>query len=243
MTAPDAYSHLELFFYLGGFLLWGVAYGLLVVRIPRQRFVEIPFFAVCGNVTWEFLWGFVWKVEMMGDTLQWFYRLGCVLDLCILAFLFRYGAKQISLPILRRCFHPILLASLAGWTTFYWTFRNQGYDLPLGSNSAYVVNVVMSVLYIGLVLRMRDTAIFSMDIGILKGLGTGMVTVFVFLAYPDNRFVQTLGVITALLDTTYLVVLRLRQRGRFAPPLELAIDPAAGEPGFVAIGAASFRAG
>ena len=67
-------------------------------------------------------------------------------------------------------------------------------------------------------------------------------TVFVFLAYPENRFVQTLGVVTALLDTTYLVVLRQRQRGRFAPPLELAIDPAADEPGLVPIGAASFRA-
>jgi hypothetical protein len=49
VTAIDVYSPLELCFYLGGFLLWGVAYGLLVVRIPRQRFVEIPFFAVCGN--------------------------------------------------------------------------------------------------------------------------------------------------------------------------------------------------
>jgi hypothetical protein len=232
VTAGDAYSELELFFYLGGFLLWGVAYGLLVVRIPRQRFVEIPFFAVCGNVTWEFLWGFVWKVEMLGETLQWFYRLGCVLDLGILAFLFRYGAKQVTLPVLRRHFHWLVVCSLAGWIAFYWTFRGQGYDLPLGSNSAYVVNVVMSILYIGLILRMRDTALFSIDIGLLKGIGTGMVTVFVFLAYPENRFVQTLGVITALLDAGYLVVLRQRQRGRFAPPVEVAIDPAEDEPVF-----------
>jgi hypothetical protein len=232
VTAGDAYSELELFFYLGGFLLWGVAYGLLVVRIPRQRFVEIPFFAVCGNVTWEFLWGFVWKVEMLGETLQWFYRLGCVLDLGILAFLFRYGAKQVTLPVLRRHFHWLVVCSLAGWIAFYWTFRGQGYDLPLGSNSAYVVNVVMSILYLGLILRMRDTALFSIDIGLLKGIGTGMVTVFVFLAYPENRFVQTLGVITALLDTGYLVVLRQRQRGRFAPPAEVAIDPAEDEPVF-----------
>jgi hypothetical protein len=82
----------------------------------------------------------------------------------------------------------------------------------------------MSVLYIGLVLRMRDVSAFSSGIGWLKGLGTGMVTVFVFLAYPENAFVQTLGVLTALLDATYLVVLRLRQRGRLAPPLTLALD-------------------
>ena len=220
----DAYTPAQLFFYLVGFLLWGVAYGLLVVRVPRQRFVEIPFFAVCGNVTWEFLWGFVWKVEMLGETLQWFYRLGCFLDLFLLAFTFRWSARQLALPVLRRWFHPIVVASLAGWVLFYWTFRAQGYDLPLGSNSAYAVNVVMSVLYIGMILRLRDVACVSSDIGRLKGLGTGFVTVFVFLAYPENRFVQVLGVITALLDALYLVVLQLRRRGKLAPPPALAID-------------------
>lgn len=218
----DAYTPLELFFYLGGFLLWGAAYGSLLVRVHRHRFVEIPALAVCGNVTWEFLWGFVWQVEMLGSTLQWFYRLGCLLDVGILTFTFLYGAKQVTLPVLRRFFRPALLAGLAGWTAFYWTFRGQGYDLPLGSNSAYVVNIVMSTLYIGLVLRTPDASLFGATIGWLKGLGTGMVTVFVFLAYPENRFVQTLGVITALLDVTYLAVLHLRQRGRLAPPAAFA---------------------
>jgi hypothetical protein len=60
-AASDAYTPLQMYLYLGGFLLWGVAYAILVVRIPRHRFVEIPFFAVCGNVTWEFLWGFVFE--------------------------------------------------------------------------------------------------------------------------------------------------------------------------------------
>ena len=223
-AASDAYTLWQMFWYLGGFLLWGVAYAILVVRIPRHRFVEIPFLAVCGNVTWEFLWGFVWHVEMLGETLQWFYRLGCLLDVFILACVFRYGAKQVSLPVLKRSFAPLVVASLLGWTAFYWTFKEQGYDLPLGSNSAYLVNVVMSILYIHLVLRVRDTESFSADIGWLKGAGTGMVTVFVFLAYPENRFVQTLGVATALLDGAYLVLLALRKRGRLAPPAALAID-------------------
>jgi hypothetical protein len=245
-AASDHYTHLQMLFYLGGFLLWGVAYALLVFRIPRQRFVEIPFFAVCGNVTWEFLWGFCWHVEMMGETLQWFYRLGCVLDFFILACVFRYGAKQVSLPVLKRSFAPMVVASLAGWTAFYWTFRGQGYDLPLGSNSAYAVNVVMSILYINLVLRVRDPEPFSADIGWLKGVGTGMVTVFVYLKYPDNTFVQALGVITALLDGAYLVLLALRKRGYLAPPEALALDigpPREGARLELPSGAATSRAG
>jgi hypothetical protein len=226
--AGDVYTPFEMFWYLGGFLLWGVAYALLVPRMPRDRWVEIPFFAVCGNVTWEFLWGFVWHVEMMGATLQWFYRLGCVLDLFILACIFKYGAKQVSLPVLKRWFAPMVVASLCGWIVFYWTFREMGYDLPLGSNSAYLINVVMSILYIQMALRVREVTPFAMDIGWLKGLGTGMVTVFVFLQYPENTFVKALGILTAILDAGYMALLALRRRGYLAPPEAFAID--VGEP-------------
>lgn len=214
------YTNFQLFWYLGGFLLWGVAYAWLVFRIPKHRFVEIPVFAVCGNVTWEFLWGFVWHVEMLGQTLQWFYRLGCLLDLFILVCVFRWGMKQWTLPTSRRFFHPIVVASLIFWTVFYWTFRGAGFDLPLGSNSAYLVNTVMSVLYIGLVLRLRDVSAFSWWIGWLKGSGTLMVTVFVFLTYPESLFTQALGVTCAFLDATYLTVLRLRKKGLLAPPID-----------------------
>jgi hypothetical protein len=75
----------------------------------------------------------------------------------------------------------------------------------------------------------RDVSAFSADIGWQKGLGTGFVTVFVFLVYPENTFVQVLGVATGVLDAGYLYVLRLRRRGRLAPPAALALDLGAGD--------------
>ena len=46
-----------------------------------------------------------------------------------------------------------------------------------------------------------------------RGFGTGMVTVFVFLAYPDNLFVQVISVIVGVLDVIYMVLLyRLQAR-------------------------------
>jgi hypothetical protein len=39
-----------------------------------------------------------------------------------------------------------------------------------------------------------------------------MVTVFVFMTYPDNTFVQALGVMSAMIDATYIVVLTRRLR-------------------------------
>ncbi len=213
------YTFWQMFWYLGGFLLWGIAYAVVLVKIHKHKFVEIPAIAVCGNVTWEFLWGFVWEVDMFGGTLQWFYRLGCLMDMYILYSLFKYGHKQLQLEITKRFFKPILVFALLSWTGFYWTFVHQGYDLPLGSNTAYLVNLVMSTVYIGLILRMSDVSGFSVAAGWLKGLGTGMVTVFCFLTYPDNLFVQTLGCVCAVLDLTYMYTLHMRQAGKWAPQL------------------------
>ena len=62
-TAAITYTNWELFWYLGGFLLWGFAYGVVLYKIWKHKFVEIPAVAVCGNLTWELLWGFVWPVR------------------------------------------------------------------------------------------------------------------------------------------------------------------------------------
>ena len=208
----DVYTPIQLFFYLGGFLLWGIGYVLVIVRVVRTRFVEVPIFAVCGNVTWEFLWGFYFANDM-GLLLTWFYRLGALLDVYILVSVFRYGRKQLISEPVEKHFAPMVVGALIIWAALYVAFQRQGYDLPLGSNSAYLVNLVMSILYILLVLNLRDSKLLSIPIGWLKGLGTGMVTVFVFLAYPENLFVQVISIIVGVLDAIYMVLLYRRQRG------------------------------
>jgi len=44
-----------------------------VIIAVRKRRLEIPVIAVTANVTWEFLWGFVFR-QNMGSGLQWVYR-------------------------------------------------------------------------------------------------------------------------------------------------------------------------
>lgn len=206
----DLYTPIQLFFYLGGFLLWGIGYVLVIRRIFRSKFVEVPVFAVCGNITWEFLWGFYFESNM-GLLLVWFYRLGALIDVGILVSVFLYGRKQLISEPVKRHFVPMVVFSLVMWTLLYLAFQKTGYDLPLGSNSAYLVNLVMSILYILLLLNLEDPYLLSKAIGWLKGVGTGMVTVFVFMVYPDNLFVQVISVIVGVLDAIYMVLLYRRQ--------------------------------
>jgi len=209
----DGYTSLELWLYVGGFVLWGVAYVIVVVNIVRKRFVEIPAFAVAANVTWEFVWGWFFTVPM-GSLLQWIYRGGWALDAFITYGVWRYGSHQFITPRGRRAFRPAFALALVAWVPAYYFFGVQGYDLPLGSNSAYICNVVDSGLYLALLLTLDDISQFSTGVAWTKMLGTALVTVFVFLKYPDSRFAQTLGVFVFLLDSVYIVMLRQRKAGQ-----------------------------
>ncbi len=234
---PIHYSNWELFWYLGGFFLWGLAYVVVLYNIWKHKFVEIPAIAVCGNLTWELLWGFVWKVDMLGGTLQWFYRGGALMDIVILMGLFMYGHKQVTLPNVRKVFAPAVVFGLCAWTTLWWFFVEQGYDLPLGSNTAYVIQVVMSLTYITLILRLPEVKAFSWAVTWFRSVGTLMVTVFCFMKYPDNHFVQCMGVLTAVLDATFMVTLWHRKRGLWGPPESVALPGAAQAQGKVELGA------
>jgi hypothetical protein len=212
----QTYSFAQLFWYLGGFALWGLAYVFVVRNAFKYKYVEVPAMAVCGNITWEFLWGFVWWTQDMGRLLQYMYMAGCLLDVGILTLLFCYGEKQIVSPAIRKILKPSIVLAIAGWLPTWWFMRSMGYDLPLGSNSAYVINVIMSVLYLQLVFTCPDPKLLSMPVACLKRLGTLMVTVFCFLTY-DNPFTLTLGVICAILDGHYVVLLRRRLKGTWQP--------------------------
>jgi len=207
----ELYSTTQLFFYLGGFFLWGAAYVFVIRNIRRDKFVEVPIIAVCGNITWEILWGFFFTNDM-GRLLTLFYAGGALLDCYILYSLFHYGYKQVASAAIRAQLTPLIGISLLAWTVLYIAFKATGYDLPLGSNSAYLVNLVMSAMYIIFALSYAEIERFSLLVGWLKGVGTGMVSVFVFITYPDNPFVQTIAVVCGVLDAIYLVLLHRRQR-------------------------------
>ncbi len=213
------YTQLELALYVGGFFLWGIAYAVVVVNIVRHRFVEIPAFAVAANVTWEFVWGWFFQVPM-GALLQWMYRGGWALDMCITYGIWRYGYLQVRTPRARRALRPAFLFSLVAFVPTYYFFAREGYDLPLGSTSAYLCNLLDSGLYISLLLATDDVRPFSPVVAWTKMLGTALVTVFVFLRYPDNRFVQTLGVIVFVLDVAYIAMLHRRRAEQSASDTE-----------------------
>jgi hypothetical protein len=211
------YSWSQITLYVVGFLAWTPAYVVIAWRAIKRHQLEEPVLAALGNVTWEFFWGLFVKVDM-GWGLQAIYIGAFVLDCAILVAVLRYGYTQLGEPGFPQRLWPVLVAGMAAaWVAFYATFHRQGYDLPLGSNSAYVDNVVVSSLYLWFGLT-RDHGELSIWVAWSKFVGTGLVSIFVFRQYPSNEFVHAMAIVVAVLDVTYLAVLYGRRLSSARPP-------------------------
>jgi hypothetical protein len=200
------YTATELIVFGTGCFLWVVVYYFTIRNIIKKQFIEIPLVTVCGNIAWEFLWSWVFIINM-GSLFQWGYRIWFFLDCFIVYNLLRYGYKQISIPALRQKSKSIILFGIACWL-FILYFYIKNYDEPIsktGVYSGFILNVAISALYIPQFLRLNNKSLFSLPVAWTKAIGTGLISVFCFMHYSD-WFLLSMCIVTALLDALYLFV-------------------------------------
>lgn len=209
------YSPLELITFGVGCAGWIIVYGYTLHSLRRHQFIEIPVVTVWGNIVWEFLWSFVFITDM-GLLFVWGYRIWFFLDCFIVYGAFRYGHKQVDLPLLRRHFRPVSVLVLLAWIPLLYFYIDR-YDAPLsrmGAYSGYLLNLLISALYIPLALRLNNWALFSYPVAWYKGIGTLLISLFCFLHFSDG-FLLTMCVLTGVLDGVYIYLFH-QQRGRVA---------------------------
>lgn len=193
-----------------GCLFWVVTYVALVKQIIQKKFVEMPFFIAAGNIAWEFIWSFFYHPDT-GRLYSLSYQGAFLLDVFIFYSILKYGEKQIDVPILKKHFKAISIGLLIMWIPLNYFYVQQGFDTSIGANSGYILNLIISLLYPLLLLR-TNPAYFSKTVANFKMLGTGCITVSMFLIYPQNYFVQTLGIACFILDLLYTILLNQLQK-------------------------------
>ncbi|MSP93423.1 MAG: hypothetical protein EXR79_16790 [Myxococcales bacterium] len=204
------YSTLELVLFGLGCVLWAVTYVDVLVAVRRAQFVEIPSVAVMANVAWEFDWGFVLQTDM-GMLFQWGYRIWFFLDVVIVWAMIRFTFARIDVPQIKRLAMPATAVFVVLWGVGLYFLREQGVDNPTGAVSGYILNVMMSGLYLWAILTTPTPHLYSPLSAWCKGLGTGLISVFCVLHLPENRFLLTLCGTAALLDALYLTALYRRR--------------------------------
>jgi hypothetical protein len=198
-----------------GCLGWVVAYVAIVRNAVRNRFLEIPAGAVVANIAWEFVWGFLYPNEL-GRFFSWGYRVWFFFDLAIVWCLFKWGAKQADTPELAAVFRPACVFGIAAWAALVYFFVHDGYDTGYGAVSGYILNTMMSALYVVLILRHGHLHDFSLVVAWSKMLGTALLTVFNFVVKPHYAYLLSLCLATLVLDLVYIAVFYAIRSGRAA---------------------------
>lgn len=204
----EKYSDEVLILALCGAVFWVSVYFFTIRIIIKEKWVEMPLYVACGNIVWEFLWGFVFYEQIdMGKLFVWSYRIWFLLDIFIFISIYRYGYKQFENSLLRQHARKLVPGLTVMWFIILYAFIVTGVDAPFGAQSSYILNLGISTLYITLWLRLGAEQTFSKGIALCKMIGTAFYTVFFAVEFPENYFVPAIGLVIFILDMIYTYLL------------------------------------
>lgn len=189
-----------------GCLFWVIAYVVLVWEIRKKKFVEMPAYIAGANIGWEFVWSFFYHPDT-GLLYALSYIAAFLLDCYIFWATLKYGTKQPMNEASKKHFAFFCIVNFLFWIAFNYLFRAEGYDTSIGANSGYIINAILSLQCLFLLFQTQDTGRFSMLLAWSRMLGTGLITVSMFIFYPENHLVQLLGVACLVVDNVFIYVL------------------------------------
>jgi hypothetical protein len=183
---------------------WTIVYLAIIYRGFKDKTYGMPFFALALNITWEFIFSFLFGGELSLQliiNIVWFF-----FNLVILSTYFRYGRKEFPEAVDPKWFVPWSVWVLAvGFVAQYFAaLEFEG--LGGATYSAFVINLVMSVLFIGMLVRRNSVEGQSMVIAIFKWLGTAAPTILFYLVMGSN-LVLALGIVIFVFDMIYIGML------------------------------------
>jgi hypothetical protein len=168
-----------------GHVLWILAYGLILARSHRDQLIGIPLAAIFLNITWEALvysnCAGIGMPQLCGPGLtgEWSLALAIVLALDVLLLVQAFVLTCARIGTLRTT--AIFVISLALLYALHGNFLTATLDYR-GLVDSWIINLLMSVLFVRLALSRPQGEGLSLLAGIAKGIGSLMVTIGLWIA-------------------------------------------------------------
>ena len=192
-------------------LLSGIAWTLVYIDAIRIGFKDksyaMPLFALALNLGWELLYAYTSLTRSSGPSLQGIINACWALfDLGILYTYFRYGRRYWPRAFSTNAFTGwsilVLVTSFALQLIFFYEFGGH----LAARYSAFLQNLLMSVLFIGMFVSRKGSEGQTLLIAIAKWLGTLAPTIL-FGIYEQSLFITVLGVFCSVFDLIYIGLL------------------------------------
>jgi hypothetical protein len=193
-------------------ICWTVVYVDGIRLGFKHRSYAIPFYALALNINWEFLqtfYGFQSSVSVQTViNAVWL-----AFDVGILATYFKYGRKYFPGTLPARSFIVWSMVGLVAAFCVEFAFIRE-FGVAIGAGySAFLQNLLMSVLFIDMLVRRGSTEGQSLTIAVNKWLGTLAPTILFGIigsgGFPNGSFlILTLGILCSVFDLIYIWLLR-----------------------------------
>lgn len=189
---------------LSGFC-WTIVYIQLISLGFKEKTYGMPFIALSLNFAWEAFYSYIGLNYNFSSIETWITLIWFILDTLVVITYLIYGKKYFPPHCSKEYFLSwtilIFIMSFALQYAFYAQFRSLGQVY-----SAFLQNLVMSVLFISMLVHRSNLKGQSLSIAINKWIGTLAPTILFGIIY-GNRFVLILGIFCSIFDLIYIYFL------------------------------------
>ncbi|PRC42175.1 hypothetical protein C6A85_000000111870 [Mycobacterium sp. ITM-2017-0098] len=200
-------------FGLASGILWTLTYLCVIRQGLRDHTYAMPFLAMAINIVWEFVFTFVYP-SVGGVMQESINGVWLALDVAIVAVYLRYWRSDYPQKLPEVYFWPMIALTLAliapvMIATVSVFGRDDG-----SVYTAFIDNLVMSVLFLSMLVRRGDRRGQSLWIAWGKLLGTLTASISQYLYDPGNVLWLVIYIEILVLDIVYVAMLTRAPRYR-----------------------------
>lgn len=197
---------MEIFLTFLSGICWCIVYEECIRLALKDKTYSMPFWALALNITWEGI--YTYYDLCVGPGIQgivnvlWF-----CLDVVILALYFKYGRKYHEAGTGKLFYLWTVLGVAAMFFVQLAYVKEFGLEGHLSAQySAFAQNLIMSIAFIHMFLKRRNTKGQSMLLAIAKWIGTLAPTITMGIM-SVNYVVLVCGLLCSIYDLIYIVLL------------------------------------
>jgi hypothetical protein len=198
-------NFMVLFLLLLSGICWTIVYIQLIILGIRDKTYGMPFVALALNFAWEALHSYIYLKNNLLSVQTCIILIWFLLDIVIVYTYLRYGIKYFPKHTSREYFMP--------WTTIIFLMSfviHYSFVLEFGDSgrlySAFLQNLIMSILFINMLVNRIDTKGQNLTIAINKWIGTLAPTIL-YGIIKGNKLVLVLGIFCSVFDILYIYFL------------------------------------
>ncbi len=192
---------------IGMGLFWIITYLLVIYKGWKDKKYGMPMVAICANIAWEFIFTFLYPQNDLQQliTLTWL-----ILDVVILMQFLRFAPPEYRRILSKKLLYASFLVTLIFSMFMILGIIHQFQDFE-GKYAAFLQNLMMSGLFIGLLLRRGNLDGQSMGIAVCKMIGTLFAAVGFYL-YFRTPLITIISMATLFYDCLYILLIYQMKR-------------------------------